>query len=206
MKFLKMLGLAIVAALALSAVVASAASASKFQSANYPAKITGSQVGEHVFTIESELKTKCKKATFEGSLSAASETLTITPTYSECTSFGISSTIKFNECTYVFHAGAELSANHFAGTTDVSCPAGKVITITTATCEVQVGAQTGLGSLEYVNEASGKVTVKANVTGIKYNKTKDGFLCPLNGTGTKEDGKYEGETLTEGNNGNIFVG
>jgi hypothetical protein len=40
--------------------------------------------------------------------------------------------------------------------------------------------------------------VGANVGKIAYTVTKDGFLCPLSGTGSFSDGKYTGITLVEG--------
>ena len=63
------------------------------------------------------------------------------------------------------------------------------IVITAGNCEVDVGTQTGLGSVALTNNGN-HIDAQADVTGITGNVTKDGFLCPLSGTGHKTGGTY----------------
>ena len=55
------------------------------------------------------------------------------------------------------------------------------------------------------NTAAGDVTIQLNVTGIKYEKVKDGFGCPLTGTGTNADGKLQGKITVAGSAGGKAV-
>jgi triacylglycerol lipase len=157
-----------------------------FHATEYTAEVTGQNEGEHVLTAEA-LTVKCKTATLAGELTEEREALELTPTYSECTASGVAATITTEGCKYKLNPGTK--------TMDIVCPAGKVIKIVSGTCEAQVGGQTGLSSVEYVlNEGPPEtVTLKANLGKIKYTKTKDGFLCPFNGTGAKEDGTLTGQ-------------
>jgi phytoene dehydrogenase-like protein len=49
----------------------------------------------------------------------------------------------------------------------------------------------------YTNLEGGEVRVEAEVEEIEVEKTKDGFLCPLSGTGTTT-GTYTGDTDASG--------
>jgi hypothetical protein len=191
MRKFKTLGLAMVAVLAMSAVVASAASA-QFTANAYPTTGTAtSALGNDVFTVDGS-SVECA-GHFEGTLKEASTTLTVTPTYSNCKAFGFASaTVAMNGCDYLFH---DVGSNT-AGQVSVHCPAGKNIVITAGNCVVDVGTQTPpLKTVTYGN-AHPNVTVKANVTGITANVTTDGFLCPLSGTGHKSSSYVQGSAVT----------
>jgi hypothetical protein len=177
---LKTLGVAIVAVLALSAVVASAASAANFTASSYPTSATASSAkGNDDFKTEAG-SVECKAHFHVGPLSAASETVTVQPTYSECVAFGfVGATVSMNGCDYVFHSNGEV---------DVACGSGK-ITIVAGTCEVQIGAQSGLSKVDLANSGTG-VSAQATVTGVAYTVTKDGFGCPFGGTGAKTGATY----------------
>jgi hypothetical protein len=176
---LKTLGLAGFAALALSAFLVSTASASEFTASKYPTSITAASIkGNDVFKIEGG-SVECNSH-FSGTLTKASSSITATAHYFECQAFGFLNATVIMGCDYVFHAD---------GAVDVECPATNKIVITAGTCEVQIGTQTGLKKVELSN-GSGDVNAKANVTGIKYTVTVDGFGCPLNGTGEKTGGTY----------------
>lgn len=195
-------------AVALVAAFASAAQASTFTAEKYPATIEGTQVGQHVFSIENGLTVKCEKATFHGTLSAASTTITMSPTYTVCTAFGfLNATVNFNGCKYLFHAGEEVAADKHAGSVDIVCPAGGFIAISASTCETQIPPQTGLNTNNIENNTSPMdATATGSLTGITYTKTKDGFLCPFAGTGTKTDGGYAGTATAIGTSGGVQVG
>lgn len=205
---IKVLGLSMVGVLAMSAVVASAASATTFTAAEYPVTVKGAQSTQHVFTAAGGT-VKCTTAKFAGEAGAASETLTIHPTYTGCTAFTfINSEItgfKSNECDYLFHAGAKLANGNFDGTVDLVCqenPETKKpyeVTIDAGPCVAHLPAQKGLATLEYKNEPGGKVTVIANVSGISGVMTS-GVGCPAT-NGPFNNGTYTGNTLVEGLNG-----
>ena len=181
----KVLGLALVAAFAMSAVVASAASA-QFTSNSYPTTVTAvSELGNDVFTVDGT-SVECKSH-FEGTAAEATTKITITPTYTNCKAFGfLSATVAMNGCDFVFHSNGEV---------DVECPTGKNIVITASSCEVDVGTQTGLESVALSNNGN-HIDAQANVGEITANVTKDGFLCPLNGTGHKAATYTQGEAVT----------
>jgi hypothetical protein len=192
---LKVLGLAIGAVLALSAVMASAAMAvPTFTASSYPATATGSNTkGSEVFTTEGG-KVECNSH-FQGSLSAASTTLTVAPTYTGCEAFGfLEANVNTEGCTYVFHATELVSAGVYRSHVDVVCPAGKSIKIIAGTCRAEIKAQTGLTSAKTTNLAS-SVTVEPEVAKVAYTVTEDGFLCPFGSTGNKTDGTYSGHVV-----------
>jgi len=180
----KTLGLAMVAVLAMSAFVASAAQA-QYTASSYPttAKAT-SEVGNDVFTTEGGT-VECKSE-FSGTLSEASSTLTVTPHYTNCKAFGFATaTVTMNECNYIFHRVTGESSE-----VTVNCPAGKVITVVAGNCEATIGTQAGKLSSVATSNSGSHVNAQANVTKIAYTVTKDGFLCPFAGTGAKTGATY----------------
>jgi hypothetical protein len=189
----KFLGVLIVAALAISALGVSAASASaaEFHAAESPVKITADQTKTNVFTVDGT-KVECTTAHFvSGLIAAPSPTAEVHPEYSGCTAFGfVGATVNTESCNYVLHA---------SGSVDIVCPTGQSIKITASTCAVEVGSQSGLTSIAYTNSGN-NVIVTPNVSGITATKTKDGFLCPLNGTGTVTNGTYTGAVEAKGTN------
>jgi hypothetical protein len=188
---LKMLGMALVAVLALTAVSASAASAASYTASSYPSTGTGeSALGNDVFTTEAG-KVECKSH-FEGTLKEKSTDLTVTPKYTECKAFGFLNA-SVTGCTYTFTEPTG-SGDSYSAKVDVTT----TCTIVASTCEVKVEPQTGLSSVAITNEtAAGDVKVKANVSGIGYNVTKDGIGCPFSGTGAKTGATYvQGSAIT----------
>jgi len=167
---IKKLGLAMVAVLAMSALVASAAQAGKVDVPS-TATLHGSQVeGSHTFTLtdNSNLTTKCTTATCTavGTVADGAETIEIHPEYSGCTAFGIASTtITTTGCNYLFHIGANTSGT-FDGTVDVNCGSGSIV-ISNALCEVKVDTQSGLygGKLTNCVAGSGKHYTSKNTAG-----------------------------------------
>ncbi|HET9396290.1 MAG TPA: hypothetical protein VFO36_09555 [Nitrospiraceae bacterium] len=210
---LKVLGLAIAAVLALSAVMASAAMAAEFTASSYPATITGSNTkGSEVFKTEGG-NVECNSHFVSHSQSAASSTLTVTPTYTSCDAFGfLSATVNTEECSYVFHATDTITEtepvhrHYWRHHVDVVCPTGQSIKVTASTCKAEIKSQTGLTTVKTENIAGGSVTVTPDVSGIAYTVTQDGFLCPFGGTGNKTDGKYTGDvTVSRVGGGSVSV-
>jgi hypothetical protein len=200
MKLSKMLGVAIVAALALS--VVASASAAQFKGSTSPVTVSGAQSTTHKFTVEGSAVT-CTTATFSSAPTAVptSEVL-ITPVYKGCTAFGIAgATVSMNGCQYKFHSGPP-------GTVDLICSSGKtVIAVSTflGKCKVEIPGSNasknqGLGGVTYTNTPAGKVTVGANVTTITAEVVESTGICPLT-KGTVNNASYSGDTIVEGNGG-----
>lgn len=193
------LGLAVLAALAALTIGASGAQAANFTAASYPAFVSAepSGAGAPSFTFEAEKTAKCEIVGFGGEISAATSNLKLGPGFSGCTNFGAAGSIENNGCEFVFHPGTG-SGDKFTGTFDITCPAGKKIVVTGSTCEIQIGAQTGLGSVAYErlttatpNEVQATFQMKSTA-GFAYTKTVDGASCPLTGVGAKTDGVIGG--------------
>lgn len=206
--------LALAMALALL-LAAGTAQAANFVADEYPAQIKGVQVGAGatgegtILGFESKLMTECGTAGYSGELAAASSTLSVVNGPGGCVAFGFANAeIRANGCGHLYHV-ASGAGDEFSGTTDVVCPAGKKIEIVGGSCEVQIGAQAGLGSVTYENRTKATpkaVRVKFNVTGLAYTVTKDGFLCPFSATGPRTDGGVYGEVETTATHSGTAVG
>jgi hypothetical protein len=204
---IKVLGLALVAMLAMSAVVASAASATafNFKSETVPTQLTGKQhAGNDVFTTDAG-KVECTEATYLGEQTVSPvNNVSVVPTYTGCTAFGFANTpIDVNGCSYKFTAITK-EAGNFEGAVDIICPAGKVIEVTAFGCTVTIGSQTGLKKVTYTNVGAGttrEVTVDVNLTGIKYEEHNKGiFPTCANNTVATTNGTYVGAGLVTGEN------
>ena len=202
---LKALGLALVAALAMSAVAASGASATPFHFGSDHSDhviLAGTQhAGEDVFTTDAGT-VRCNTATYSGTINeadTATNEVSVTPAYSNCKAFGfINVPIHVNGCQYKFTAITKEGSN-YEGKVDIVCP-GNPISITAPGCEVTVGSQNALGSITYTNVGSGttrEVTVDVNISGIHYYQHDTGITCT---TGTKTNGLYVGSGLVTGRN------
>ncbi|HEX5712251.1 MAG TPA: hypothetical protein VFX85_02935, partial [Solirubrobacterales bacterium] len=136
------------------------------------AKLTGAQEGAtNVLDLQfGELK--CTTAKFTATTEAATyTTFTASPTYEGCTLAGTAATVDVNGCKYLLHLSGASS-----GPLDVTCEAGKEITITAGTrCTVHIPPQTGLGSVAHTNLGSGLTKELTSdftgVTGVSYSQT-----------------------------------
>ncbi|HET9675921.1 MAG TPA: hypothetical protein VFP21_00280 [Solirubrobacterales bacterium] len=162
--------------------------------------------------LEGEFSVSCKHVTFSGELPNPSETLTVTPTYTECTVIGVKATVETNGCQYVFKGTEKTSENHFKGTQSISCPTEKSIVVSTTVpqCEAKIGSQSGLSSVSYISELGASppnVKVEENLSSIHYTVTKDeGFLCPFSGLGEKTNGTLKGPSTLRASFGAESVG
>jgi len=210
---LKALGLALVAVLAMSALTAAGASAEafKFKAEKTPTTLSGNQHGApDVFTTDTG-SVSCNEAKYAGEQVGTEVTqVTVTPTYSECTAFGLFNVpIDTNGCQYKFTVDTKVGAT-YEGKVDVVCPAGQVIKVTAPGCTVTVGSQAGLGSITYTNVGAGatrEVTVDVNITtGLAYEEHRPLFGLCANNTVAKTNGKYTGAGLVTGTNGGTHSG
>lgn len=216
MRNLKILGLALVAVFALSAMAASMASADDLTAEKYPVTLTGDQDGQtDVFTTTAGTVT-CKKASYHGTISGPSTEVSATPTYSECLALGFTGTIDMNECTYKFKIGGSGSTT---STVDIVCPAGKEITVTaiaagTTKCIIHVPPQTGLTHVNWTNVAGPpkEITGDIEITNLKYSHTGTAPPSPAVGTGlgacttgSATNGKYTGKAKVIGEEDSNFT-
>jgi hypothetical protein len=192
---LKALGLALVAVFALTAVAASAAQAAEFHAEEAPVFFEGSQVEQHIFTVDKGT-VKCNTATFTGSsATATTATVTLTPVYSTCKFAGTAADVKMNGCDYLFHLSSATTA-----TVDVVCSGGAEIEVesTTTNCIVHVPAQNGLSHVILASEGTTTtrdITATVTVAGIHY--TEVGSECKFNGVATT-NGTYNGTATIKG--------
>jgi hypothetical protein len=196
---LKTLGLAFFAVFAMSAVVASAASATpKFFSEQEDTTLTGSQgmAIANVFTTDmGELK--CKSVKFDGTMGPVeTTTLTLKPTYQECQLAGENALVTVNGCRYVFHLGENTET--LAAKMSIECPDGETLVVEVPECAITIPPQAGLGEAKFTNE--GEETTRAviadlNIGGIHY--VEHGAGCE-NETVTTNNGTYTGQITIKG--------
>ena len=206
---LKVLGLALGALFAMSAMMASAVSAhtpADFTIEKEPTLITATQKTEHKFTVTGQTVT-CAKAEFHGTAKTKTETeITVSPTYTECktaitnatiTGFGhLHEEITHNEktvkegkpekkCGYIIRAN---------GSAALECTGGGDVTVDAGPCVVHVPAQEFASGVTYSTETlEGKhdLTVSFEIKNIKATHT-DGFLCPFGSSGEGNEAILEG--------------
>ena len=180
--------------------VASPASATSFKASGYPALAKGEQKSASFKTEGGTVE--CKKFNFEADLApGGAEELEAFPTFSECSAFGfVSATVTATGC--AFRGKAAVSK------IELSCEAESKVVITASTCEIQMtpGAEVPEGTT-YTNVTGPPKTVEVKValTGVPYTVTKDGFLCPFGGTGSKTNGEISVTSLVKGFKGESQV-
>jgi hypothetical protein len=176
MRNLRILGLALVAMLAISATATSvAAAAPKLTAESYPATITGASEANNVASITAG-NVSCPGSSYHGLISEPSTTLTVAFEFAGCTAFGFPGIADVNGCTLVLHGvGLSLQA-----TLDLACPPGQELTVTavaagaTTKCTVHIKPQTGLETVTITPIGTGatrELTLDINLSGIQYTHT-----------------------------------
>lgn len=197
---LKVMGLALVALFAMSALFSSVASA-QFEAGAEEVTTTASSNEVQKFQISSGgLTVECKNLEVKGSIKSATTkttTATVHPTYSGCEPLlGQATSVTSTGCDYLFH----LNEASTTGTTDVVCETGKAITIKIGSiCTYTVGSQSGLNSVSFKNTGSGttkEIIVEPNVGGISSTRTTNDLFCPAAGAA----GTYKGNSTITGEN------
>src|SRR3982751_361955 len=98
-----------------------------FEATSYPAKLKVGGGESQVFKNPNS-SFKCKSLSLGGTLKAATSTVTLTPTYSECTFWETAMTVKMNGCTFQVHLQKpDELLPRFDGTLDLLCPEGKAL-------------------------------------------------------------------------------
>ena len=204
---LKFLGLALVAAIAMTSVTASVASADVITAEATSTTLTGAQEGTDVLRVHAG-EAKCNTVKYSGSLTAVSSpSFTLTPTFTGCIFVGLSSTINMNGCSFKFNINP--AAGNTTVTIDLVCAAGHEMTVTapssgTPKCIVHIPAQTGLGPASFVNVGSmttREITGSLSITNLKYSQTSGTAMTGNCATAdSTTDGTYTGKALVTGEN------
>jgi hypothetical protein len=188
----KAVGVIFAAILAVSAIGASAASAtSGLTPGANPAVITGNQTTAQKLVLGASGTTiKCGTSNLSATTTGTIVTeATLTPTYAGCTLAGLEATVVPNACKYTIKG----TATALTATADVvGCAAGAPITITQGTCVITIGNQAGLSKITFANSAGAvpdDVNVTLNVEKIAYT---GGAGCPANVQGARTDGLLTG--------------
>jgi hypothetical protein len=191
---LKVLGLALAAVFATSAVAASAASAApaKFTAgvgAGETAEIKGGQIGADTFHIGVRTYT-CATATVQGealTVGPESTEVTLTPTYGTCHTviLGVTRTLTVttNGCAYRFNATKNTGGHAFSTDLHIECPAGKKIEIhvydthnANTLCTYDIEPQTILDAVELTN-VGGNVVADITEAEVELHNTIPNVLC-----------------------------
>ncbi len=202
---LKVLGLAITAALAMSAVwAAGSAQAADPElhctSTTNTCTVTAPEKNAHTFTFEG-VNMRCRsRLTATLNNKTVSSVSGVSAAYNECR-WILSPTINMEGCTYAFNmvaASIPPTANF-----SIVCPAGKSININNPflPCTITIGAQNSLAHIVFSNSGTEPTHVNANITvsGLRYTTLQN--TCPGR-SGTFNTGTYNGESTLEGYNDN----
>ena len=213
---LNILGLALIAILALGAVVVPAASAVKLVAAEYPATLDGAGVaGESTIFNFAKKEFTCKKTTLAATLEEPSSTLSLSRGYSECDLNGIfAATVTVNGCIFKLHLETTVDKDNFEASVDIECEGPNGIQFYSYSnaenhekeipfCAYEIPQQFGLKAVVLKNMTLAKpaindVTILPNVKQIKYNRIAgmEVFCGPPTGT----EGSYTGNTTTTATN------
>ncbi|MGC1165223.1 MAG: hypothetical protein WA862_03865 [Solirubrobacterales bacterium] len=194
MKRIKNLSLAVVAALALTAMVgaASASASAKFtiMDGSYPIILHGTEAvgGFNLSTGPSEV-VSCQLGSVSGVLTAASESLDGDLGSPKCSSLG-SKPLNMNGCRFIFHSSSQFF-DRTKGTFDIGPPGCGPITFQPYWCNATTSypAQTGLAA-RYENVGGNKVIVRPEASNMEYTRTGN---C---GAGTYTNGSLSGGSWT----------
>lgn len=196
---IKILGLGLLAALAVSAVAAPAASANpKFHSEFAGIFLTGGQTGIVANTLTTDLgEMKCNVVKFAGTQAPmTTTTMTLKPIYEECKIAGEKAVVTLNGCRYTFHL--EEQTEPIEARMGIECPIGQELEIDTPECTITIPPQKPLQEVTFTNEGAEKtrsIIADLNVSGIHYEE--HGAGC-VGATETTENGTYTGVITVKG--------
>jgi hypothetical protein len=213
---LKALGLLVVAAFAMTAIGASAAHAqpANFQAGSYTATVRGVQTTEN--TLSNGIRSvSCATANLTGGLPAASTTITIESSYSNCTGNGnTTATVTTNGCDYTLHVVTKTATDTGTGSVTIMCPPGQAIQVDIwATgkahnepklCRLEVPEQGPVGGIEWHDitpaaPAKKTVLLTLNINTLRVLRTEGTLLnC---GPAEKTTATYTGNIEWSAKNG-----
>ncbi|HEY5815829.1 MAG TPA: hypothetical protein VIS95_05755 [Solirubrobacterales bacterium] len=228
---LKVLGLALVGALAFCVTGVSTASATIFEAEDKSTVLTGT-THDNIFNIPGGSSFQCTTSSFDGTALHGASTATVLPTYNgivnetphtnvKCTASLGSVTVDVNGCHYKLTGNTTGSDSGTDAIVWIECPAGQVIKITGPLgCSISVPSQTPTsGGVVYDNVSShpggSAIKVTATSTGITFTATANcGFVgIPSHGdnatyVGTVTATGYvdKGSEFSEGSQVGVSVG
>ncbi len=215
MRKLKVIGLAALAVLAVSAVSASAANAAEGTAvvSEGSTGFTATQTGTgHTFTLPGNKVLSCATATFSGTVTNGSKSVTATPNYGSCTvkveATTLKATVTPTGCTYKFYDLTTTAANTYAAKTDLECTGTGVHIIvrneadTANLCEYLVDPQTGLTGVHFTDNANNTLNIKATEVAVSVTKI---FGTVGNCGGGTTVSKYNGDTVATPASGNVDI-
>jgi len=204
---LKVLGLGLLATLAMSAVAvmnASATSTGHFtsDSPNGLTTVEGFEGGSHFTELSShglEGGIVCDEATYDGTITGNTTThITIIPHYTKCKTTGGTPgevTVDVNGCSFTFTPG-----HH--GTVHIDCPVGKAIEITHPNCTITIPAQTvgtavkGVTYTTDIDPETGKHIITLDANTVHVATQYHAGICIF--TGTTHTGTMHGSVTVKG--------
>jgi hypothetical protein len=180
---IKVLGLSFVVLIAVSAMGAAGAQATRAHLQQSPAVVTGyiEAQQQHILTIPGKepgefFNGVCDGSTVEATFTTLTpQEATATPQYNgSCKLAGTMALVTVNGCHFrLFSAGTPASTQ--TANADIVCPTGKPIQIKTALCTVDIPAQTNKAHVTFVNQFNNYVTASSKVSGITTVQT--GAAC-----------------------------
>jgi hypothetical protein len=203
----KALGLTFAAALALTAVMASAAMASNgFTSSAASTELHGEQEGKHEFTASASSGfggITCTTVTFAGTGSGTFQTSqTIMPTYAGCEdSFGRTVDVATNSLHFVFTVTGIDKNETPIGIVHVTGHIELTVTTGGTHCKVTISAEQTQGGIIYHNLGGTNGVRVTTATTEVISTTSGGFFACGISNGEHKDGEYTGTTLMKGTSG-----
>jgi len=203
---LKILGLPLVAILAMSmAVMASTASAVEFHSESAHTTLEGEQTEPTEFVFEAGTVI-CEETVYQRTQeSKTTAEVILEPEYVGCTSGGASVTISTNGCVYRLYEGEKV-AEGYDFLTDIVCPENQVIDVHTTDaaktlkCTITIPGQVKRKKVTYTNKGIGvnrDVLAHIHYSGTQYYQHK-GTAAGSCTTGTFEKGTKRATVTTRG--------
>lgn len=189
----------------------------RFEASEYTANVSSQQQGSDPVIFSTEAgKLKCTSVTASGSMPAATSSLKLTPSFPDASGCEFRKSngqelfaeaeVAVNGCQFIYHPG---DSGGPTTTMDIACTEGRSIEVTTGTCKFSIGSQSGLGMItSTLNSLTNPDTIdmNLNVSGFKYTKIKDAWLCPFIGTGTAQDGGISGSQALSASAGDLKIG
>jgi hypothetical protein len=202
---LKALGLALIAAFAMTLVVVSAASAVEFHSEAKHTTLEGEQTEPTEFAFEAG-NVQCEETVFKRTQEGESTPeVLMEPEYLGCTAGSFSASISTNGCAYRLHSG-EKAGEGYDFLTDIVCPGEQVIDIHTTDifgtkkCTITIPGQVKRKKVTYTNKTSGStrdVLADIHISGTVYYQHA-GTGAGACKTGWFEKGTKKGTATTRG--------
>lgn len=203
---------AVIAILAASAAPAQAEPL--FTADSYPATIDGTALAPTVFEFGGEYRWECETAPMSGTLSSASNALTLSVGYEKCRWWYpvteppqpfSTVVIAMNGCDWRFHGLQKQEADKYKASASLECPAEKDVLIELQQggfplCKLTVQAQSNkadVGLIDKTEKSPNDVEAQITIGSLKYTQILGfPYSCPVK-TGTYEDLNYKGlATLT----------